>query len=232
MWMSIRANRYPVQDIIRPQHVLVSVFDKTDLDMLVAGFVAVNPNVVFYSTGGIGKRLQEIVSPLNYVPVEQFTGALEMEGGLVKTLHPKVHAGLLGERGNPEHEWYLREVMRNPTGIPGVFFDALICNLYPFEKIVANGASPEVARGNIDIGGPTMIMAAAKNFHSVAAVTGPEQYGGFVENLVPKGGTRLRDRYELAQHAMRRVANYRDAIARHFRDTPFELVERELDVQV
>ena len=102
--MSIRENVYQVIDLIKPEHVLVSVFDKNGLEGLVRGILEVNPSAKFYSTGGTGKKIIEILGPQsgkNYVSVEEFTGAPEMEGGLVKTLHPKIHAGLLAERGNP-----------------------------------------------------------------------------------------------------------------------------------
>jgi len=107
--VAIRENVYQVVDLIRPAHILVSVFDKSGLEALVRGILGANPSAVFYSTGGTGKKIIEILGggSSNYKPVEEFTGAPEMEGGLVKTLHPKIHAGLLAERGNPAHEEYL-----------------------------------------------------------------------------------------------------------------------------
>jgi len=164
--MTIRKNKFPVIDIIKPKHVLLSVFDKEGLDMIVTGLRGFNPEVMFYSTGGTGERVLEILgenAERNYTSVEDFTRSPEMEGGLVKTLHPKIHAGLLGERGNPKHEKYLRDEMREMTGTPGVFFDVCVVSLYPFGKVLeGDDCTPEEARVNIDIGGSTMLSAAAK----------------------------------------------------------------------
>ncbi|HLC52396.1 MAG TPA: hypothetical protein VJI98_04090 [Candidatus Nanoarchaeia archaeon] len=224
--MTIRPNEHKVKDLIQVQHVLLSVFDKDRLDQLVNGLVAINPDVKFYSTGGTGKKITEVLGPMaadNYISVESFTGAPEMQGGLVKTLHPKIHAGLLAERGNHEHERYLRETMSEPTGIKGVYFDLAVVNLYPFEKVAAKpGVTPEEARGNIDIGGPTMIMAAAKNWPSVAAVVRPMDYNKVLERIMEERGTTAEMRFGLAQIAMQEVGRYRTANARHFSNLLYE----------
>lgn len=224
--MSIRDNVHQVQDRIYPRHVLVSVFDKRDLYVLVAGILKVNPEAVFYSTGGTGAKIREILgeqAAKNYLSVEEFTGAPEMEGGLVKTLHPKIHAGLLGERGNPEHKRYLQEEMGKFGKGPGVHFDVFVGNLYPFEAVAyAEGATPEKARGNIDIGGPGMTMAAAKNWPSVAVLTNPEQYEGFVSMLAEEDGTTLEWRFKLAQAALLAVGQYRMTIGTYFSQLDFE----------
>ncbi len=223
--MSIEGNKYPIEDTIFPQHILVSVFDKTRLDVLVDGILDINPETMFYSTGGTGRKLIEILGDnaiKNYMSVEDFTGAPEMEGGLVKTLHPKIHAGLLGERGNPNHKEYIFKVMNDLTGSPGVYFDVMVGSLYPFEKTIAKeGATPEDARSNIDIGGPTMVMAAAKNWHSVAVVTSPDQYAEFNEALKTFKGTPAYYRFSLAQKAMGVISNYRTAIAEYFANLDF-----------
>jgi len=225
--MSIRENKFQVLDGILPQNILVSVFDKTGLDDLVAGLLRVNPEVMFYSTGGTGKKIMEILgdrSGSHYTSVELFTGAPEMEGGLVKTLHPKIHAGLLGERGNPAHEDYIRNVMNRLGGMPGVYFDVLVGNLYPFTETVAKpGATAETARVNIDIGGPTMTMAAAKNWHSVAVLTSASQYGQFVDDLDTSGGKiTARHRFTLAQAAFRAIGSYRSSIADYFEKLDYD----------
>ncbi len=223
--MTIRENQYPVHDLIVPHHILVSVSDKTRLLEVVAGILNVNEHAHFYSTGGTGKELVTILRDCvgsSYTPVETFTGAPEMEGGLVKTLHPKVHGGLLAERDNPAHIQFLEEAMLQPTGIPGVYFDIVVNNLYPFERVIEEGATPEQARVNIDIGGPAMVMAAAKNWHSVAVLTSPDDYFSFVQILRNQGGTTLKQRFRLAREAFFRIGQYREAIAEHFLNLDFE----------
>jgi phosphoribosylaminoimidazolecarboxamide formyltransferase/IMP cyclohydrolase len=178
--MSIRENIYQVIDLIKPAHILVSVFDKTGLDELVNGILEVNADARFYSTGGTGNKIMDILgtnASRNYISVEDYTGAPEMEGGLVKTLHPKIHAGLLAERGNPAHEDYLSRTLSEMSGSRGVYFDIFVGNLYPFTSVVAQeGTTSETARVNIDIGGPAMTMASAKNWHSIAVLTSVLQY--------------------------------------------------------
>lgn len=225
--MSIRENVYKVPDLIRPSHVLVSVFDKSGLEDLVTGIKGVNPDVKFYSTGGTGKRIKEILGSAaggNYISVEDFTGAPEMEGGLVKTLHPKIHAGLLAERGNPAHEEYLYETLGKVTGSPGVYFDIFVGNLYPFSSVISKeGTTSETARVNIDIGGPAMTMASAKNWHSIAVLTSPSQYQGFIGAMKDSDGRiRLEQRFDLARQAMKLIGEYRSAIGDYFSGLDFK----------
>ncbi|MGC2062949.1 MAG: hypothetical protein WA610_08215 [Thermodesulfovibrionales bacterium] len=227
--MSIRENIYKVIDRIRPEHILVSVFDKEGLETLIRGILAANPSARFYSTGGTGKKIVEILgsnAAKNYTPVEDFTGAPEMEGGLVKTLHPKIHAGLLAERGNPAHEEYLYTTLSGliSGGSPGVYFDVFVGNLYPFTSVVAKeGTTSETARVNIDIGGPAMTMASAKNWHSVAVLTSPTQYEGFVASLKKDNGTiGLEQRFALASQAMKSIGEYRSAIGDYFSGLDFD----------
>jgi phosphoribosylaminoimidazolecarboxamide formyltransferase/IMP cyclohydrolase len=219
--MSIRENIYQVIDLIRPDNILVSVFDKSGLEELVKGILEANPAVKFYSTGGTGKKIIEILGSKasgNYVSVEEYTGAPEMEGGLVKTLHPKIHAGLLAERGNPAHEEYLYKILAREGTCAGVYFDVFVGNLYPFTSVISKeGATAETARVNIDIGGPAMTMASAKNWHSVAVLTNPSQYGGFITSLKDHDGRiSLEQRFGLAAQAVKLVGEYRTAIGDYF----------------
>ncbi len=224
--MAIRENIYKVIDLIRPEHILVSVFDKTGLEGLVRGILGVNPAARFYSTGGTGKKILDILGNRsgNYTAVEDFTGAPEMEGGLVKTLHPKIHAGLLAERGNPAHEEYLYKTLAGMGGSPGVYFDVFVGNLYPFTDVVSKkDTTPETARVNIDIGGPAMTMASAKNWHGIAVLASPAQYAGFIKALQEHGGgIGLRERFELARQAMKFVGEYRSAIGAYFGGLDFD----------
>ena len=225
--MSIRENIHQVIDLITPEHVLVSVFDKSGLEELVRGIREATPAVTFYSTGGTGKRIIEILgtdAAKNYLSVEEFTGAPEMEGGLVKTLHPKIHAGLLAERGNPAHEEYLYHTLAGAGGRAGVYFDVFVGNLYPFTSVISkDGTTSETARVNIDIGGPAMTMASAKNWHSVAALTSPDQYADFVASLKKNGGRiSLEKRFALAAQAMKRIGEYRTSIGEYFAGLDFQ----------
>ena len=225
--MSIRENIHQVIDLIKPEHILVSVFDKNGLDELVKGILEVNPDARFYSTGGTGKKIIEILGPQsqkNYVSVEDFTGAPEMEGGLVKTLHPRIHAGLLAERGNPAHEEYLYKTLAQNGSTAGVYFDIFVGNLYPFTAVISKeGTTSETARVNIDIGGPAMTMASAKNWHSVAVLTSADQYAGFIQELKNQNGrTGLQQRFKLAAQAMKSIGEYRTAIGNYFSALDFE----------
>jgi len=225
--MSIRENIYQVIDLIKPEHILVSVFDKNGLEDLVKGIMEASPSAKFYSTGGTGKKIIEILGPQSgrhYVSVEDFTGAPEMEGGLVKTLHPKIHAGLLAERGNPSHEEYLYKTLAGMGGTPGVYFDVFVGNLYPFTSVIAQeGTTSETARVNIDIGGPAMTMASAKNWHSIAVLTSAVQYKGFVQSIKDQGGRiSLEQRFALAAQAMKSIGEYRTAIGNYFSSLNFE----------
>lgn len=224
--MSIRENVHQVIDLITPENILVSVFDKSGLEELVRGILGTNPKARFYSTGGTGKKIAEILgsdSAKNYLSVEEFTGAPEMEGGLVKTLHPKIHAGLLAERGNPAHQEYLYKTLSQGSRHAGVYFDIFVGNLYPFTAVIAKeGSTAETARVNVDIGGPAMTMASAKNWHSIAVLTSPAQYAGFLEALRKNNGrVSLEKRFGLAAEAMKLIGEYRTAIGDYFMKLDF-----------
>lgn len=224
--MSIRENIYQVLDLIKPSHILVSVFDKNGLEELVKGILDVNPEARFYSTGGTGKKIIAILgvnASRNYTSVEEFTGAPEMEGGLVKTLHPKLHAGLLAERGNPAHEEYLYKTLAQMGGSPGVYFDVFAGNLYPFTDVISKaGTTSETARVNIDIGGPAMTMASAKNWHSIATLTSSSQYPVFIQSLKNNSGKiSLEMRFNLSKQAMKSIGEYRTAIGNYFSKLDF-----------
>lgn len=200
-----------IDDAVRVENVLVSVADKKGLETLVPGLLAANPKVRFYSTGGTHRRIEEILGEKAQealVSVSDYTGQPEMQGGLVKTLDFKIYLGLLSETYNPEHSEDLERVA-------GVTFDLVVVNLYPFEQTVARAdATAEDARGNIDIGGPCMLRAAAKNFLRVAAVCNPADYPGLLEELSRSGGaTSLSFRFRCSQSAFEHTAAYDRAIS-------------------
>jgi phosphoribosylaminoimidazolecarboxamide formyltransferase / IMP cyclohydrolase len=180
----------------------VSVFDKQGLDRLAAALGAAGADVV--STGATAAALDG--HGLRVTRVEELTGFPEMLGGRVKTLHPRVHAGLLADRGRPEQ---LAELAA--AGIAP--FDLVVVNLYPFEETVAGGDVDEgLALERIDVGGPAMVRAAAKNHAWVAVVCDPGDYP-LVEAAVAAGGTTLDERRALAAKAFARTAAYDAAVA-------------------
>ncbi|HKS49461.1 MAG TPA: bifunctional phosphoribosylaminoimidazolecarboxamide formyltransferase/IMP cyclohydrolase [Amycolatopsis sp.] len=188
------------------KRALIGVSDKRGLLELGTGLHAAGVEVV--STGGTARTLADAGVPVT--PVEEVTGFPESFDGRVKTLHPRVHAGLLADRDRAEHVAQLREFDIAP-------FDLLVVNLYPFRETVASGAGPEDCVENIDIGGPAMVRAAAKNHGSVAVVVDPARYDWVLES-VRAGGFELEDRKRLAAQAFAHTASYDMAVAAWFAD--------------
>jgi phosphoribosylaminoimidazolecarboxamide formyltransferase/IMP cyclohydrolase len=186
------------------KRALISVYDKTGLEELAAGLHAAGVEII--STGSTAARIGAAGVPVT--PVEELTGFPECLDGRVKTLHPRVHAGLLADTANPRHEAELAGLGIEP-------FQLLVSNLYPFEATVASGASPEQCVEQIDIGGPSMIRAAAKNHGSVAVIIDPSRYTDVVAAL-DEGGFTLDQRRGLAAEAFARTAAYDIAVASWF----------------
>ncbi len=183
---------------------LVSVSDKTGLDEFVRGLHALG--VEFISTGGTKKAIAAAGVPVR--DISDYTGFPEMMNGRVKTLHPKVHGGLLALRDNPEHMALAAE-----HGISMI--DMVVVNLYPFEATVAQpGVTLEDAIENIDIGGPSMVRSAAKNYRSVAIVTDPAHYSKVLEEMrASDGAVSDQTRAELAVAAYTLTSGYDTAIS-------------------
>jgi phosphoribosylaminoimidazolecarboxamide formyltransferase/IMP cyclohydrolase len=186
------------------KRALISVYDKTGLEELATGLHKAGVEIV--STGSTAARIAEAGVPV--MKVEKLTGFPECLDGRVKTLHPKVHAGLLADRRNPDHVQQLEDLHVEP-------FDLLISNLYPFQETVASGASPDEIVEQVDIGGPAMVRAAAKNHQSVAVVVDPGAYGTVLE-AVRRGGFELTERKRLAAAAYAYTAAYDAAVASWF----------------
>jgi phosphoribosylaminoimidazolecarboxamide formyltransferase/IMP cyclohydrolase len=183
------------------RRALVSVYDKTGLEELARGLHEAGVEIV--STGSTAARIREAGVPVT--PVDEVTGFPEILGGRVKTLHPHVHAGLLADQNDPSH-------LETITGLGIAPFQLLVANLYPFAETVASGAShPEVIE-QIDIGGPAMVRASAKNHGSVAVVTDPARYADVLA-AVSSGGFDLAARQRLAAQAFRHTAGYDVAVA-------------------
>ena len=190
----------------RIQRALISVSDKTGLVDFAKELQAFGVEIV--STGGTARTLKDAGIPV--VEISEFTGFPEMLDGRVKTLHPKVHGGLLYIRGNAEHE-----AQAAKQGIKPI--DLVVVNLYPFEKTVAKpGVLPNEAIENIDIGGPSMLRSAAKNHASVTAVVDPADYPAVLKDLKEHGGNTCEMfRWKLAVKVFETTARYDRAIAQH-----------------
>ena len=183
------------------RRALVSVYDKTGLDELGAALSRAGVEVV--STGSTAARLRD--AGVNVLPVEELTGFPECLDGRVKTLHPKVHAGILADLRLESHEKQLAELGVEP-------FDLVVVNLYPFVDTVSSGAAPDECVEQIDIGGPSMVRAAAKNHPSVAVVVDPAAYPEVIA-AVEVGGFTLEERQALAAKAFQHTATYDIAVA-------------------
>ena len=214
-----------IDDRVKVNHVLASVSDKKGLDRLIPGLIKANAGIRIYSTGGTYTAIRDLLgkenAARNLISVSDYTGQPEMQGGLVKTLDFKIYLGLLSETYNEAHTADLRRVR-------GVAFDLVVVNLYPFRETVAKpGVTPEQARTNIDIGGPCMVRAAAKNFLRVAPVTDPGDYQRVLSELRASGGRLcLKTRFELARKAFAHTAEYDAAIAGYLAQRDFGAIER------
>jgi phosphoribosylaminoimidazolecarboxamide formyltransferase/IMP cyclohydrolase len=192
-------------DVVPVRRALISVSDKSGI-VEFCSFLA-SQGVELLSTGGTAKALRE--AGLTVQDVSDYTGAAECLDGRVKTLHPKVHGGLLAVRGNAQHEKQMEEQGMKPI-------DMTILNLYPFEATVAKGAGFETCIENIDIGGPSMLRSTAKNHAFTSIVTSPSQYAKIQEEIEANGGTTLALRKQLAAQAFALSAAYDSAIASWF----------------
>ncbi|GAA3898907.1 bifunctional phosphoribosylaminoimidazolecarboxamide formyltransferase/IMP cyclohydrolase [Streptomyces gulbargensis] len=194
-------------DTVKPiRRALVSVYDKTGLEELARGLHEAGVELV--STGSTAGRIAAAGVPVTRV--EELTGFPECLDGRVKTLHPRVHAGILADLRLESHRAQLAELGVEP-------FDLVVVNLYPFRETVASGATPDECVEQIDIGGPSMVRAAAKNHPSVAIVTSPERYGDVLA-AVRSGGFDLTARKRLAAEAFQHTAAYDVAVASWFAD--------------
>jgi phosphoribosylaminoimidazolecarboxamide formyltransferase/IMP cyclohydrolase len=204
---------------VKVRHILVSVSNKSGLEDFIPAMVEINPEIRVFSTGGTYGRIRDILgdsASQHLTQVSDYTGQPETQGGLVKTLDFKIYLGLLTETYNDAHQQDLQR-----TG--AVPIDMVVVNLYPFEETVSRqGVTVEEARGNIDIGGPCMIRASAKNFIRVASVVDPGDYPRIVSEMeTNKGSVSLALRWELAKKAFGHTADYDRHIAGFLRQRAF-----------
>ncbi|WP_406104560.1 bifunctional phosphoribosylaminoimidazolecarboxamide formyltransferase/IMP cyclohydrolase [Streptomyces sp. NBC_01003] len=198
--MTAESNKRPIR------RALVSVYDKTGLEDLARGLHEAGVELV--STGSTAAKIAAAGVPVT--KVEELTGFPECLDGRVKTLHPKIHAGILADLRLADHRRQLDELGVEP-------FQLVVVNLYPFKETVASGATPDECVEQIDIGGPSMVRAAAKNHPSVAVVTSPARYAD-VLSAVRDGGFDLTARKRLAGEAFQHTAAYDVAVASWFAD--------------
>ena len=191
------------------RRALFAVYDKTGIVELARGLVELEVELV--SSGGTATALRE--AGVAVTSVEEVTGSPEMLGGRVKTLHPRIHAGILADRRDPDHERQLAELGIAP-------FELVVVNLYPFRETVASGASEDDVIEKIDIGGPAMVRAAAKNFASAGVVVDPARYDDVLAEIRRDGGLSLATRRELATTAFAHTAAYDVAVASWFGREP------------
>lgn len=200
-----------IDNLVKVKHVLVSVSDKKGLESFIPALLEINPDIKLFSTGGTFGRISEILGDWAsscLTQVSDYTGQPETQGGLVKTLDFKIYLGLLTETYNDAHQADLKRT----DGVP---IDMVVVNLYPFSETIAKpDVSVEQARGNIDIGGPCMIRASAKNYLRVASVVDPSDYGMILSEMKENEGmTSLDLRYRLTKKAFDHTATYDRTIA-------------------
>eukprot|EP01083_Nonionella_stella_P064898 169615_1 len=192
-------------DNVKVRRALISVSDKARLTEIGKFLTARGAEIL--STGGSARVLRE--AGVQVTDVSDYTCAPEMMDGRVKTLHPRIHGGLLAVRGNKKHEADMKA-----NGVSPI--DMVVVNLYPFEKTVVSGGDFDTCIENIDIGGPSMIRSAAKNHRSVAVVTSVAQYDKVMAEMKDSGCTTLETRRQLACEAFQLTNKYDAAISAWF----------------
>jgi phosphoribosylaminoimidazolecarboxamide formyltransferase/IMP cyclohydrolase len=212
-----------IDDLVKVKHVLVSVSDKTGLESFIPALRFINPGIKFFSTGGTYLKLREILGQSAescLTQVSDYTGQPETQGGLVKTLDFKIYLGLLTETYNDFHQ---KDLERTAS----VAIDMVVVNLYPFRETISKPeVTVEQARGNIDIGGPCMIRASAKNFLRVAPVIDPLDYEMIISAMKENDGfLSLELRFRLARKAFEHTAVYDRSIADYLNSKSFENVK-------
>ena len=190
----------------KASNAIVSVYDKRGLTAFVSELDKMG--ITIYSTGGTYSMIAG--EGIKAVKVEDYTGFPEMMNGRVKSLHPKIHGGILADRSQKTH---LESAKQHGIAL----FDIVVVNLYPFQKTVERGLSMDDIIENIDIGGPTLIRSAAKNFRNVAVVTSPDDYWTIIEELKKNNGElSIKTRFELSKKAFAHTAFYDGFISSYF----------------
>jgi phosphoribosylaminoimidazolecarboxamide formyltransferase / IMP cyclohydrolase len=210
-----------IDDAVKIQNILMSVSDKQGLETFIPGLLAINPALNIFSTGGTFQRIKEILGEKSgcLTQVSEYTGQPETQGGLVKTLDFKIYLGLLTETYNDAHQGDLKRTDAVPI-------DMVVVNLYPFKDTVAKpNVTVEQARSNIDIGGPCMVRASAKNYLRVASVVDPTDYDTILSEMGETSGMlSLKQRFSLSQKAFTHTAEYDRMISEFLCSQPIDSV--------
>ena len=210
-----------IDDAVKINHILVSVSDKQGLETFIPALLDINPDLRIFSTGGTFQQIKKILGEKAgcLTQVSDYTGQPETQGGLVKTLDFKIYLGLLTETYNDAHQ----EDLARTGAVP---IDMVVVNLYPFKDTVADPkVTVEQARSNIDIGGPCMVRASAKNYLRVASVVAPSDYEDIVSEMKKTGGSlSLQKRFSLAQKAFAHTAEYDRMISEFLSTRPYDRV--------
>lgn len=211
-------------DNVRINNVLISCHDKTGLKYFAAELVKTNPDARIYCSSGTFTELKKAVAADNLAEISEYTGIKEMPSGLVKTLHPKIHSGILADLDDEQQRKYMDD--NN-----AVAFDLVVVNLYPFAA-AAEAGGIEKARANIDIGGVSLIESAAKNFLRVAVIVSPVDYEKLLEEIkTNKGSCSIDTRLKLAKAAMDYLSGYIDNIGSYYGKITAAAVKKEYKVE-
>lgn len=186
-----------MRQLAKMERALLSVTDKTGIVEFAKELSSLGIEIV--STGGTAKTIRE--GGVRVIDISELTGFPEILGGRVKTLHPLVHGGILFKREDPEHVETVKKVGIKPI-------DLVVVNLYAFDKVVAQKGDLDTAIENIDIGGPTLLRASAKNFKYVTVVIDPADYAKVLEEIKAYGNTTLETRFELAKKVFKLTSSY------------------------
>ena len=204
---------------LKIKNALISVSDKENISSLLKIFKKYNIKII--SSGGTFKSIRKL--GYNCIEISKYTGFKEMLDGRVKTLHPKIHAGILHDRQNKIHKNEM-----NKQKFPSL--DLIVVNFYPFQKVVTQSKNPKNIIENIDIGGPTLVRAAAKNFQNVTIITNKDRYQSLIKEIEKnRGGTSLKFREFMSSKAFGLTAYYDSMIANWFNNKLNIEVSRKKD---
>ncbi|MFA5000218.1 MAG: hypothetical protein WC545_02570 [Patescibacteria group bacterium] len=218
-----------IDDLVPIKNVVISVSDKRNLDVLAIGLLKYCPGVKIYASGGTHEALKALISPAGaeqyLCEISEYTGQPETEGGLVKTLHHKLFLGYLTETYCSAHQNDLAREKATPI-------DLVVINLYPFKKTIAKPETTfEDARGNIDVGGPSALRAAAKNFLRVMTCVNPEDYNSLADELeMFSGFISLNSRIHAAKRTFKMLSEYDSAIAKYLGEANICDIMNEYDI--
>lgn len=211
--MTIKDIKGSADNLMPVENVLISVFDKRGLDEFVLGLLKINRGIRFISTTDTSEKIEELAKSAYYrISIAEYSTSPGLDGFLIKTYHPDIRTAILGKRNDPEFQRYPKEILHDP-----VYIDMVVANFQPFKDVISQpGVSFEKANANIDIIGPAILRAAAKNFASCAAVCDPKDYSEVLAMIRNNNGCTLSERRRiLAQKVFDLTAGYDGAIFKY-----------------